>query len=161
MVKKLGEIRLRAGKDLPKAEKYIEEICDYYNIGTEYFANIMLSSSEGIGLLLAEAEKRRGELTLFASKISRGLRITAELKTKEPPQEDHDMIDQGLKMAKMTREMFIIKTLADDLRISKGGDKLELSYYITSLNSEKYFRRAQKVKEYFERTGVLIKKKNV
>lgn len=161
MVKKLVEIRIKSGKDLAKAEKYIEETCDYYNIGSEYFANIMLSASEGIRILLGKGEPQKGEVIVYGSKTNKGLRITIERKSKEPRIEDHDTIDKGLKMAKMTREMYIIKTLADDLKISGGGEKIELHYYITSLNTEKYFRRAQKLKEYFEKSGVLIKKKDV
>ncbi len=161
MVKKLVEIRIKSGKDLSRAEKYVEEICDYYNIGSEHFANIMLSSSEAVRTFLGETEKQKGELIVYGTKTSKGLKITVERKSKEPRKEDHDSIDLGLKMERMTREMFIIKTLADDLKISRGGEKLELHYYITSLNTEKYFRRAQKLKEYFERTGVLIRKKDV
>ena len=54
MNKHIGELRIRDEKFLGRVEKFIEEVCDYYNIGDEYFANVMLGTSEAVRLMLGK-----------------------------------------------------------------------------------------------------------
>ena len=61
------ELVISGDGDLSKLERFVEEICDYYNINNEYFGNILLATTEAAGILLSSRSRRIKQTLLSVS----------------------------------------------------------------------------------------------
>ena len=146
MNKSIGEIQLRDMKSIGRVEKFIEEVCDYYNIGDEYFANVMLGISEAVRLMMERRTSAHDDVHIEGVKTGKGIKFIIRTGQKGENAE-LDALEHALEQEKLTRQLFIIKSLADDLKVMRHGRKLEINYYITTLNAEKSLYRVKQLKE--------------
>lgn len=160
MKKHIGEIRIKDLKAVARAERFVEELCDYYHISDEYFANVMLASTEAVRLMITRGDVP-SEVTLAAVKTNKGLKFSIErLNKKEVFNSDTDPLDAAIESQQLTRELFIIKSLSDELKVHDHGRKIDLTFYITSLNAETSIWRIEKLKDYFRTKPKLVKDKD-
>ena len=161
MNRTIAEISLRGEHEISQAERFVEEVCDYYHVGNEYFANVMLGTMEAVRLVLKRRPETGRVITIQAVKHHTGLKFNIR---GNPcgggPAESPDPLDQAIAEEKLSRELFIIKSLADELRISEGGCMISLRFNITNYDSERSLGRVGHLKAYFERRKVIIDKDN-
>jgi hypothetical protein len=159
MNKPIGEICIRDESEMYRAERLVEEVCDYYNVGTEYFANVMLGTTEAIRLILKRRTEIGESLTVTAIKNDKGLRFILNGGPDKVADEGNpDPLDQAIEKERLTRELFIIRSLADETKVSANGKVISLVFSITSLDAERSVGRVGLLKEYYERKAVKIRK---
>ena len=161
MNKPIAEICISNESEIYRAERLIEEVCDYYHVGNEYFANVMLGTTEAIRLVLAKRNVTGETLTVTAIKNDKGLLFILKGGTDEKAEIIvGDQLDQAIEQEKLSRELFIIRSLADETKVSANGKVISLVFRITSLDAERSIDRVGQLKEYYNRKAVKIKKNN-
>ena len=148
--------------EINRVERFIEEICDYYNVNNEYFGNILLATTEAAEILLSlNNVLEKGKLLIHFERSQKGLIFKIKL-LEGPDREgaDEDILDREIKKHKLSKEIFIVKALADEITISLNGKAITMTFYISSMNYEKSLKRINKLKEYWEKRVVLSPKKN-
>lgn len=161
MRKDLRKISISGAKEINKLEKFIEEICDYYNINNEYFGNILLATTESANILLAlDDNPNKGKISIGFERTPKGLVFHIKLTNPEINSEKaKDFLDNEIRKHKLSKEIFIIRALTDEITISIDGKSIRLVFYVSSINYEKSLQRINKLKEYFSK-DVSVKQKN-
>jgi len=161
MRKDLRKISISGTKEINKLERFIEEICDYYNINNEYFGNILLATTESANILLAlDDNPNKGKISIGFERTPKGLVFHIKLTNPEINSEkEKDFLDNEIRKHKLSKEIFIIRALTDEITISIDGKSIRLVFYVSSINYEKSLQRINKLKEYFSKE-VSVKQKN-
>jgi len=161
MRKDLRKISISGTKEINKLERFIEEICDYYNINNEYFGNILLATTESANILLAlDDNPNKGKISIGFERTPKGLVFHIKLTNPEINSEkEKDFLDNEIRKHKLSKEIFIIRSLTDEITISIDGKSIRLVFYVSSINYEKSLQRINKLKEYFSKE-VSVKQKN-
>ncbi len=159
MNKPIAEIRITGEEQLYRAERLIEETCDYYHVGNEYFANVMLGTTEAIRLILNKMHSTGEHLTVTAEKNHKGLHFILKGGiSKDAVSMLKDPLDKAIESEKLSRELFIIRSLADETKVTEDGLEIHLVFRITSLDAERSLGRINQLQEYYKRKVVKIKK---
>jgi hypothetical protein len=156
MKKSIGLIRIRNVNEISKVERFIEELCDYYNVGNEYFGNILLAVDEAMNLFMRYRKDDREIISLEVIKIYNGLKI--EIKYTKNSIIDNDFADDianAIKMNTFSKETYIIKSLTDSFKINEDASGAELIFLTQSYDYEKSLRRVMKLKEYMEKASAM------
>ncbi|MCK9421091.1 MAG: hypothetical protein M0Q38_00645 [Bacteroidales bacterium] len=162
MKKDYRELVVCNKKEIPKLERFVEEICDYYNINKEYFGNILLATTEATCILFSlNNEKGTDEILISFERTPKGLIFKIRLGEKEYNIEDmEDDLDREIRKHKLSKEIFIVKALADEITISINAKSIILVFYVTSMNYEKSLQRINKLKEYWGKKVTITSKNN-
>jgi len=155
------EIAINGKKELYKIERFIEEICDYHNINNEYFGNILLASTEAANILISiSSEAKESLLRITFEKSMKGFTFKLKFDGSKISDEQENFLEQEVKKHKLSKEIFIIKALADEVTISMKGHAITLTFYVSSMNYEKSLTRINKLKEYWIKKTSIVKKGN-
>jgi len=132
------EIAVNGKKELYKIERFVEEICDYHNINNEYFGNILLASTEAANILISVSGVK-GETSLIVTfeKNQQGFYVQIRFVGQDISNEQEHFLEQEIRKHKLTKEIFIVKALADEVTISVKGESITLTFYVSSINYEK------------------------
>ena len=155
------ELVITGTSEIAKLERFVEEICEYYNVNNEYFGNILLATNEAAGILFAlnESEVKEKIIVTF-DRNPKGLIFTIKLmKSTEPENKSEDILDREIRRHRLSKDIFIIKALADEITISVNAKSIILVFYITSMNYEKSLQRINKLTEYWTKKEKIIHKK--
>jgi len=151
-----------AKESVYKIEWFIEEICDRYNITNNYFGNISIAVMEAIDNAIIHGNDNN---------IEKKVRLGFELKPGEMIFEIDD--DGGgfdvnkigdptdiedEKTKDIGRGLFIIRSLADEVRFNEKGNKIVLIFKIKGISKEIDLERKQKLKGYKEDTKKVSRK---
>ncbi|MCK9218773.1 MAG: hypothetical protein PHF97_01225 [Bacteroidales bacterium] len=154
---------IKGSKELSRLERFVEEICDYYNINNEYFGNVLLATTEAASILFSIHEEQvDGSMTISFDRNPKGLMFKIRLgnRSKGTMEKEDDELDKEIKKHKLSREIFIIKALSDEITISFNAKSIILVFYVSSMNYEKSLKRITQLKEYWNKQISLIEKKN-
>jgi hypothetical protein len=161
MSRDIRELVITGKGDLSKLERFVEEICDYYNINNEYFGNILLATTEAAGILFSINEPE--EETLLAIRFdrsSKGLIFNIRLGRDETDEiATEDVLDREIRKHKLARDIYIVKALADEITIAVNARSITMVFYVSSMNYEKSLNRIKELKEYWIRKDMVIHKK--
>ena len=155
------ELVITGKKEISKLERFVEEICDYYNINNEYFGNILLATTEAADILFSLNESiENGLVGIQFDRNSKGLVFKIKFSsTDEVSIENEDILDKEIRKHKLARDIFIIKALTDEITISVNAKSIILVFYISSMNYEKSLQRINELKEYWTKKDIVIHKK--
>jgi hypothetical protein len=161
MIKDIRKLVISGEKEIAKLERFVEEICDYYNINNEYFGNILLATTEAARILLSLNETaERGEISINFDRNPKGLIFNFKLEGGDGVNIDNeDLLDREIRKHKLSRDIFIIKALTDEITISVNAKSIVLVFYVSSMNYEKSLIRIRELKEYWSKKDVLIHRK--
>jgi len=155
------ELMITGKTEMYKLEKFIEEICDFYNIYHEYFGNILLATTEAADILFSLHDADEGaNIRISFNRNSKGLVFNIRMDgcgTGDIAGED--MLDQEIRRHKLSREIYIIRALTDEITISVNARSIVLVFYVSSMNYEKSLQRINKLKEYWTHKDTVIHKK--
>jgi hypothetical protein len=155
------ELVITGKGDLSKLERFVEEICDYYNINNEYFGNILLATTEAAGILFSINEPaEETHLAIRFDRSSKGLIFKIRLGHEDQDEVvNEDVLDREIRKHKLARDIYIVKALADEITISVNARSITMVFYVSSMNYEKSLNRIKELKEYWIRKDMVIHKK--
>ncbi len=155
------ELVITGKKEISKLERFVEEICDYYNINNEYFGNILLATTESAGILFSISESvEEGKISISFGRTGKGLIFKIKLGNgSETEDNGEDILDLEIRKHKLSRDIFIIKALTDEITISVNAKSIILVFYVSSMNYEKSLHRINQLKEYWTKNEEVKQKK--
>ncbi|HNY00985.1 MAG TPA: hypothetical protein PKG48_00265 [Bacteroidales bacterium] len=162
MTRDFREIVLAGSREINRLEKFVEEICDYYNINNEYFGNVLLATTEGVRILTSIHEsKEKEKIVISFERSSTGLIFKIKLVNgqDEAAEGGDDDLEREIKKHKLARDIFIIRALSDEITISVNAKSIVMVFYVSSMNYEKSLQRINELKEYWVKKNILIPKK--
>ena len=161
MNKDYRELLINGMGEIGKLERFIEDICDYYNINNEYFGNILLATTESAEILFSiNSDEPNNILSVIFDRNAKGLIFKIKLKNStSDTDENEDYLDREIRKHKLAKEIFIIKSLTDEITISVNAKSIVLIFYVSSMNYEKSLYRINKLKEYWHTTVDVKEKK--
>jgi hypothetical protein len=161
MKRDFRELVITGKNEISKLERFVEEICDYYNVNNEYFGNVLLATTEAAGILFSLNDASENTTICIAfDRNSKGLIFKFKLGgTDEAVIPDEDILDQEIRKHKLSRDIYIVKALADEITISVNAKSIVLVFYVSSMNFEKSLERINKLKEYWLKKDAVIHKK--
>jgi len=154
------QITIKGTKEMSKLERFIEEICDFHNINNEYFGNILLATTESAQILISLNENQdTGKVNISYEINKKGLIFHLKLaNSNQASEKNEDLLETEIRKHKLSKQIFIIKALTDEITIALDGKSIQLIFYVSSMNYEKSLTRIKKLKEYFEK-GLAIKQR--
>ncbi len=120
-------------------EKFVEEISNEYNITRTYFGNILIAITEAIENAIKHGNNNNPEkkVVLSFNSESDGLSFTIEDEGKGFDFENvPDPTEINNSNEKEGRGIYLIKTLADEVKFEGNGSKISLQFNIASINQK-------------------------
>ncbi|HSG67986.1 MAG TPA: ATP-binding protein [Bacteroidales bacterium] len=141
-------------ENIRSIERFVEEICDYYNINDTYFGNILIALTEAFQNALVHGNQNNPEKEIkvvFESK-PKGLSFTV---TDEGSGFDPDTVPDPLDLeveadSERGRGVFLMRTLSDKLVVSNEGRSVEMFFRISGIGHEAMKKRITHFNEYFQ-----------
>jgi len=161
MKRDFRELAITGKKEISKLERFVEEICDYYNINNEYFGNVLLATTDAAAILFSLSDSPdNSEVRITFGRNNRGLVFKIRLGNFEDSTEDsEDILDREIRKHKLSRDIYIIKALTDEIKISVNARTIVLVFYVSSINYEKSLQRINELKDYWHKKDLQIHKK--
>ncbi|MEI7897322.1 MAG: hypothetical protein WCJ26_09825 [bacterium] len=161
MKRDFRELVITGQKEIVKLERFVEEICDCYNINNEYFGNILLATTEAAGILFSLNESADDRhIAISFDRNPKGLVFKIKLYgVDESTDSGEDILDREIRKHKLARDIFIIKALTDEITISVNAKSIILVFYVSSMNYEKSLQRIYGLKDYWNKKDTVIHKK--
>lgn len=133
-------------------EKFVEDICDQFNINNTYFGNILIALTEAVNNAIEHGNKKdpsKKVTVLFESKAE-GLSFTVcDEGFGFDPNAVPDPTDLKNNPENYKgRGIFLIKHLSDKINFKDGGRKTEIIFRIASINNELACERIKQLKLY-------------
>ena len=152
MKRDFRELAITGKEEISKLERFVEEICDYYNINNEYFGNVLLATTEAAAILFSLSDSPdNSEVLISFGRNNRELVFKIRLGNLENSAEDsEDILDREIRKHKLSRDIYIIKALTDEITISVNARTIILVFYVSSINYEKSLQRINELNDYWQ-----------
>jgi len=141
-------------ENISSIERFVEEICDYYNINDTYFGNILIALTEAFNNALIHGNQSNPskKITVVFESKPKGLSFTV---TDEGGGFDPDVVPDPLDLeidasSKTGRGLFLIRSLSDKLEIKEEGSSIEMFFRISGIGHEAMKKRLTHFNEYFQ-----------
>jgi serine/threonine-protein kinase RsbW len=145
-------------------EKFVEEICDIYNINNTYFGNILLALTEAVENAIIHGNKMNitKNVSLHFESGPKGLVFEV---CDEGNGFDYsnipDPTDLNVKFNENTGNgIFLIKSLADEVFFHDKGRRLQIIFHISSINKQIASERVKKLKQFNQEKKIENKEKH-
>ncbi|MDP4268013.1 MAG: ATP-binding protein [Bacteroidota bacterium] len=124
-------------ENMRSVEKFVDEICDYYNVSSTFFGNIIVAITEAVNNAIKHGNNNNPEkrVTINFEYKPNGLSFTIKDEgngfnyTNIP-----DPTDPGSSLEDSHRGIFLMKNLADEIHFYNNGSSVELIFYITPVD---------------------------
>ena len=141
-------------ENISSIERFVEEICDYYNINDTYFGNILIALTEAYRNALDHGNQNDPEKKIrlvFESK-PKGLSFTICDEGKGfDPDRVTDPLDLEISAdTESGRGLFLMRTLSDKMIISDEGRSIEMFFRISGIGHEAMKKRMTHFNEYYQ-----------
>jgi serine/threonine-protein kinase RsbW len=147
-------LKIKSSKsEINEVEKFVEDICDYYNINNSYFGNIIIAVAAAVENSIVHGNKQDPSKMISISFEANKKGIVFSIEDEgEGFNFDNvpDPTDVQAKTKNTGTGIFLIKALTDEVLFLNGGRKIQLQFDITSINQEVFSRRMKHVDEYFK-----------
>jgi serine/threonine-protein kinase RsbW len=156
-MKQFKELKINSlQKNISQVEKFIEEICADNYITQSYFGNIMLAIEEAVKNAIIHGNKLDSTklVTIIFQRKRDGLNFIIEDEGEGfNPLEIPNPLDS---VEINGNGVFLIRSLADKVNYNTIGNKVELTFTISSINQETTLSRITQLKSYFSRQKSLV-----
>ncbi|MDT8392830.1 MAG: ATP-binding protein [Bacteroidales bacterium] len=141
-------------ENISSIERFVEEICDYYNINDTYFGNILIALTEAFQNALEHGNKKDPSKfiqVVFESK-PKGLSFTV---TDEGEGFDPDLVPDPLDLevsadTEKGRGIFLMRALSDKMVLHDKGRRVEMFFRISGIGHEAMKKRFSLFNEYYQ-----------
>ncbi len=146
-------IRIPSGmKYIHLVERFIEEICDRYNIGTDYYGNITAAVMEAVENSIIHGNRLQEEKMidiLFEAKPGKLIFQIQDEGEGFIYHEITDPTDTSLSISDPRgRGLFIIRHLADEVQFNEKGNCIKLHFNISGIREEVNIDRQKKMESF-------------
>ena len=148
-------------KEIGRLERFVEEICELFNVNNDYFGNILLATTEAANILFSINDiPESNSLIINFDRGKKGMIFKIKLESDgRDDDEAEDLLDKEIRRHRLSRDIFIIKSLADEITISVNARSITLVFYVSSMNFEKSLFRINQLKEYWEKREEVVHKR--
>jgi serine/threonine-protein kinase RsbW len=141
-------------ENISSIERFVEEICDYYNINDTYFGNILIALTEAFQNALIHGNQNdpaKQIHVIFESK-PKGLSFTVK---DEGKGFDPDVVPDPLDLEIETdtekgRGIFLMRSLSDKMVVTDEGRSIEMFFRISGIGHEAMKKRISHFNEYYQ-----------
>ena len=148
-------------ENIHQVEKFVEDICEEFNINNTYFGNILLVLTEAVenGMKHGNNNDPSKYVQIFFSSNSEGLSFIIKDEGKGfDISHISDLADLKSNLEESnSRGIFLMKSLADEIKFLDAGSKLEIIFKISSINNDIAIDRINQLKKYKEGEGTTEK----
>jgi serine/threonine-protein kinase RsbW len=133
------------------AERFVEEVCDVYNIFNNYFGNITLAVTEAVENAINHGNKNLPEKFVVLSFESSDAGLIFSITDSGsgfdpslvPDPTEADSADAG-------RGIYLMRSLSDNLNFVDNGRTVELIFNIASINQHTTIQRSKSLRSYLQ-----------
>jgi len=149
--------------EISELERFVENICDYYNLNTTYFGNIMVAVTEAVENAIVHGNQQDTNKSVYIhfDFSQKGIDFTVE---DEGTGFDYlsipDATDAQNNPERKGAGIYLIKVLADEVSFLDNGRRIQMIFNITSINNEIYVNRKKHLEEYFKIKKNIFEKNN-
>ena len=141
-------------ESISAVERFVEEICDYYNINDTYFGNILIALTEAFQNALEHGNKNDPSKVIsviFESK-PKGLSFTVKDEGQGfDPESVPDPLDLEISNdTQKGRGIFLMRSLSDKMIVTDDGRSIEMFFRISGIGHEAMKKRISYFNEYFQ-----------
>lgn len=141
-------------ENISSIERFVEEICDYYNINDTYFGNILIALTEAFQNALVHGNQNdptKQIHVVFESK-PKGLSFTVK---DEGTGFDPDIVPDPLDLeieadTEKGRGIFLMRSLSDKMLVTDEGRSIEMFFRISGIGHETMKKRISHFNEYYQ-----------
>ena len=141
-------------ENISSIERFVEEICDYYNINDTYFGNILIALTEAFQNALVHGNQNdptKQIHVIFESK-PKGLSFTVK---DEGAGFDPDNVPDPLDLevepdTDKGRGVFLMRSLSDKMVVTDEGRSIEMFFRISGIGHEAMKKRISHFNEYYQ-----------
>jgi len=91
----------------------LRKICDFYNINSDYFGNILLASTEAANILISVSTQGKiSDLFVTFEKTMKGFTFKIMFTGQDVDNIQENYLEQGIRKHKLSREIYIVKGLS-------------------------------------------------
>lgn len=145
-------------------EKFVEEICDIYNINNTYFGNILLALTEAVENAIIHGNKLISAKNVYLDFESGPKGLVFEVSDEGKGFDYSDIPDPTDLSVNFVENkgngIFLIKSLADEVCFSDNGRKLQIIFHISSINKQKATDRIEMLNKFNQEKKLENKKSN-
>jgi serine/threonine-protein kinase RsbW len=141
-------------ENISAVERFVEEICDYYNINDTYFGNILIALTEAFNNALVHGNQNQADKNIeivFESK-PKGLSFTVKDEgTGYDPDQVPDPLDLEVEPeSEKGRGIFLIHSLSDKVDLTDDGSRIEMFFRISGIGHEAMKKRIGHFNDYYQ-----------
>ncbi|MCX6234747.1 MAG: ATP-binding protein [Bacteroidetes bacterium] len=146
-----------------QVERFIEDICDRFNLTNNYFGNISMAIMEAVDNAI-----KHGNKNCWDKKVSIRLDLEPGLLKFSVKDEGEgfnyyhipDPTDPfSSSSEKVGRGIFIIRSMADEIHYNAPGNELTMIFYVSGISEKTFKERENKIKSYTAKAKKKITKR--
>jgi serine/threonine-protein kinase RsbW len=144
-------------------EKFIEDVCDRFNLTNNYFGNISLSLMEAVDNAINHGNRNNVEKAVsIRLDVDPGI-LKFTVKDEGDGFNNRDIPDPTDPLAngtvKIGRGLFIIKRMSDEVVFNNKGNEITMIFKISGISEKTFREREKKLQSYTSRVGKKITNK--
>jgi len=141
MFDKLHHLAFSANKNnIHLVERFVEDLCDYYNINNTYFGNILTAVTEAVENAIYHGNKNDSGKKVYLKFEAKSEGFSFKIKDEGQGfivDSIPDPTDVNADFSKTEgRGLYIIKSLADEVVFHNNGSCIELIFKIASITKQ-------------------------
>lgn len=153
MSDKVQNLKFKSSLDnIHLVEKFVDAICDEYNINNSYFGNIVIALTEAATNAIVHGNKQDSDKTVTITFDPKPAGLSFIIKDNGDGFNFNNIPDptdvENKTKSEEGRGIFLIKSLADEVIFNDTGNSVELIFNISSINKELALDRISKLKSY-------------
>ncbi len=136
-------------------ERFVEEICDNYNLNNTYFGNILIALTEAFNNAVVHGNHNDPDkkVTIIFDIGYKGLSfsVTDEGNGFDPEKVPNPVDVENDADSEKGRGLFLIRSLTDNVKFLDNGRSLELVFEIEGIGQKTMKKRLQLFTQYFKK----------
>ncbi len=130
-------------KNLNHIQRFVEEVCDEYNINNSYFGNITVAINEAVRNAIIHGNKSDENKKVYIAFGRKNEAMIFVIKDQGSGFDYHNLIDPTEEIGdNIGTGIFLINLLSDNVSFSDNGSTIEISFFIKSINQNLANERA-------------------
>jgi serine/threonine-protein kinase RsbW len=154
---------LSSADNIHLVERFIEDICDRFNLTNNYFGNISMAIMEAVDNAIKHGNKNcRDKKVSIRLDLEPGLLKFLVKDEGEGFNYDHipDPTDPfSSSSEKVGRGIFIIRSMADKTHYNALGNELTMVFHVSGISEKTFKERVKKIKSYSAKAKKKIAKR--